>query len=448
MPEKNKEGLSIFCRRGHKKPSMVLTKIRLLKKAGFFNIFSATVINSIVSFVYGIFIVRLLTKTEYGTFSYVQNILNFGTMFCCLGGNSGILQFCSEAIDVEKKYSYSKFAGKMGIVGSLAVPLAMLFYTQIDHSNIDSLLFYTAEFAALPMLFFVKEWVCANLRWQFKNREYAMVMNIHSVLNTLLAVLGAYFMGMQGVIIALYFSYAAADICGMFFLRGSILHGVREASELFRQEKNKFIKFSSIMCIVNALIAVLFSIDLFVIGNIMKDADQIAMYKTACTIPFALNMVPNSIMAFAGPHVALHKDESDWMRKNIRLLYLANGMLNITIGIILLIIAPVLIPMLFGNIYENVVPIFRIMVLSYIVNSCLRTPAANLLGNLRMARTALAVSAVTVAVSVTMGIILVGTYGIIGAALGSVCTFTLIGTVSTSIILYVVYIKPRFNRKI
>ena len=88
------------------------------------------------------------------------------------------------------------------------------------------------------------------------------------------------------------------------------------------------------------------------------------------------------------------------------------------------------------------------MVLSYIVNSCLRTPAANLLGNLRMARTALAVSAVTVAVSVTMGIILVGTYGIIGAALGSVCTFTLIGTVSTSIILYVVYIKPRFNRKI
>lgn len=91
-----------------------------------------------------------------------------------------------------KKYDYSRFALKMGTVGSILVVVAMLFYTKVDDSNIPRLTLYVAEFSLLPFLYFIKEWVTANLRWQFKNREYGIVMNVHSVLNASMAILGAY----------------------------------------------------------------------------------------------------------------------------------------------------------------------------------------------------------------------------------------------------------------
>ena len=46
--------------------------LQRLKNRGFFQIFSATIINSIISFVHGMFIVRILTKSQYGLFSYAQ----------------------------------------------------------------------------------------------------------------------------------------------------------------------------------------------------------------------------------------------------------------------------------------------------------------------------------------------------------------------------------------
>ena len=48
--------------------------IKKLKDKGFFDIFGATVINSFVSFVYGIFIVRVLTKHDYGVFFLTHRI--------------------------------------------------------------------------------------------------------------------------------------------------------------------------------------------------------------------------------------------------------------------------------------------------------------------------------------------------------------------------------------
>ena len=417
----------------------ILEKINALRSAGFFDIFVATMVNSVVSFIYGIFVIRILSKNDYGIFSYVQNILNFGFIFCSLGGNLVIIQFCSEKEHESQRYSFSKYAVKMGSIGSLLVIAAMFVYVWADSSNIENLSLYVLEFSVLPFLYFVKEWIVANLRWQLKNREYAIIMNIHSCCNCVLVVAGAYLLGIQGVIIGMYLTYSITILFGCRFLKKSTFVSIREASGLPKEKAFGFAKYSLTMCVVNALISVLFTIDIFVIGNIMKDAEQIAMYKTATTIPFALNMIPNSIMIFVYPHIARHIHDSEWLKKNVVILYLANGAINITIGIGLILCAPILISILFGNSYDGILKIFRILVLSYMVSSCLRTPAANLLANLKKTKTALAVSVATVVLSVTLSINLVGRYGIEGAAWGSVCTFTTVGIISSVIIFATIF---------
>ena len=71
---------------------------------GFFHVFGSTAINKIISFASGIVLVRLISKSEYGIFSYANNLLNFFMIACGLGAASGILQMCSEQRDeLEKK---------------------------------------------------------------------------------------------------------------------------------------------------------------------------------------------------------------------------------------------------------------------------------------------------------------------------------------------------------
>lgn len=428
-------------KKGEIQSNSLFDGLKKLVKTGFFDIFGATIINSIVSFVYGIFIVRVMSTYDYGIFSYIQNITNFAVMFCSLGVNLGVLQYCSEKVENTLKFSYCRLALRVGTVCSIAMVGIMVFYTKIDQSSFENLTSYILQFSFLPFLYFLKEWITFNLRWQLKNRQYANVLNVHSFTNAVFAVLGAVVGGIHGVIFGIYLAYICAIILGIKYLKDGTLQSVKVGKPLEKSNTKKFMKYSITMCIVNAMISVLYTIDLFVIGNIVQEAEQVAMYKTACVIPFALNMIPNSIMTFVYPHVANHKDDKKWMKKNIRLLYIANGGINLAIGIVLYVAAPLIITILFGNKYEGILPVFRIMVFSYIVSSCLRTPAANLFGILRKTKTAFVVSACTVVLSVCLGITLVSRLGIIGAAYGSVCTFATVGIASSAILFWNVYIK-------
>lgn len=417
-----------------------------LISSGFVNIFSATIINSVVSFVYGVFIVRILSKYDYGVFSYAQNIVNFGIIFCTLGLNLGVLQYCSQNIKKELKYQYCKFAAAGGFIGSLIVIIVMNVYCKMDHSGIKNLSWYILEYSLLPFLYYLKDWICSCLRWKLRNREYSNVLNVHSVLNACCAVFGAFFAGIHGVIWGIYFAYVVAIVIGFLYLKEDIPL-IYHSGKLTKTEKKGFLNYSVIMCVTNALISVLFTIDIFVIGNILKDANDIASYKTASVIPFALNMIPNAVMTFLFPHVARNKTNENWLKKNIKIIYMANGALNIIIGIGLYITAPVIINILFGTVYANTMPMFRILVLSYIVSSSIRTPSANLLGMLEKSKTALAVSFCTVFVSALNSIYWVNKKGIVGAAIGSVLTFSFVGVISFVIIIRYVYGGKKNARK-
>ena len=409
-------------------------------KSGFFNIFGATIINSVVSFVYGIFLVKILSTQDWGDFSYVQNTMNFAVVFCSMGATLGVLQFCSENVEIGKKYRYCRFALIMGFVSSIAVALLMIAYSFIDQSNITSFTKYIVLFSALPLLFFLKDWVTTNLRWQLKNKEYGNVMNVHSITNAGFAVLGAWLNGVTGVIIGIYLAYICSIALGMWYFRKD-LHCVKEAKLPKRSAISTFLKYSVTMCIANAMISVLFTVDLFVVGNIMKDSEAVAIYRTASLIPFALNMIPNSIMTFVYPHFAMHRTDREWLKKNMRVLYFVSAAVNISIGIVIYIMAPFIVSVFFGPRYNESIPIFRVLIFSYIVNSCMRTPSANLFGILRKTKTAFAVSTGTLLLSVCVSTVMVSRYGIIGAAYGSVCTFGTVGMISLLILVYDIYIR-------
>jgi O-antigen/teichoic acid export membrane protein len=301
-------------------------------------------------------------------------------------------------------------------------------------------------FTLLPFMFSTREWVAANLRWQFRNKEYGNLMNLNSILNAILAVLGAKFLGVYGVILGINLSYAATITLGLFYLRKDI-KAIFSSSKLNKKMQSSFDRYSLTMCLTNVLISILFTIDLFVIGNIVKNPEQIANYKAACVIPFALNMIPNAVMTFLFPYFSKNKENKDWLKRNIKKLYIANGITNGIIGLCLIILAPLLIRIIFGKQYLEIVTPFRLLTVSYIVSASLRTPSANLLAMLKKTKMALCISAVSVALCVIMDIFLVSSFGIIGAAYSSVIAFSIIGIVSCSMIMLLIYKRQPVTTK-
>lgn len=407
--------------------------LKSLKDKGFFQIFSATIINSMVSFVYGIFIVRLLSKSQYGLFSYAQGIANFGIMFCSLGLNLGVLQYCTEERKTEQKYGLSKFAFTGGMLTSIVTMVILAGYSGIDGSELDGVVQAIIAFSALPVTYWLKDWIITNLRWKLRNREYAIVMNLHSVLNAVLVVLGAYIGGVYTAILGIYLAYIVTIAVGLYFLkdcRNEIIH----APKVDKKVISGFIKYSVTMCIVNAMISVLYSIDTYIIGNVLHDAEEVASYKTASVIPFALNMIPNAVMTFMYPYISRHKNDKQWLKAELKKVYFANGLLNTAIGVCLLVIARPLISILFGSSYEGTVQIFRLLTVSYIISASLRTPSANILGMLKMTKSAFWVSAATVVLSAFLSYNFIKNFGIQGAAYGSCITFAVVGVTSFGLI--------------
>lgn len=417
----------------------VVEGIKDLNKKGFFQIFNATIINSMVSFVYGIFIVRLLTKSEYGLFSYIQSIANFGMLFCSLGLNLGMLQYCSENRELKCKYGISKFALQGSLVVSVCIGIVLIIYSRFDQSHMEGVVGGIIAFSFLPVIYGLKEWIITNLRWQIRNREYAIIMNVHSILNAILVVAGAYIGGLFTAILGIYIAYLICVVTGAVFLKDE-LREIKDSYGISKELLPDFLKYSVTMCVVNAMISVLFTIDTFVIGNVLQNAEEVASYRTASVIPFALNMVPNAVMTFMYPYISRNKSDKKWLKTTLKRLYIGNGLLNILIGVCLLIIAEPLVNFLFGEAYGGTVHIFRLLTFSYIISASVRTPSANILGMLKMTKTAFCVSAMTVVLSAVLSFNLVNIFGITGAAYSSCITFATVGVVSFVLILRKIYL--------
>lgn len=84
------------------------TTIYKLYEKGFFHIISSDIINKIVQFCSGILLVRILSKTNFGIFTYVQNILAIFLLINGFGITAGLLQYGLKAKNKKERQAIFK----------------------------------------------------------------------------------------------------------------------------------------------------------------------------------------------------------------------------------------------------------------------------------------------------------------------------------------------------
>ena len=388
-------------------------------RTGFFSVFFSQVLCKVLTFIGGMVIVRILSKSDYGAYTYVLNcygmLMLLGDLGCCVA----VMQFCNENYaDPQKFDAYFTYGLKRAMLFSLFTSFLLLV----------SPLFYpfkTAEAARLtrmlclmPVLGTASNLLQVNLRIRLENTRFAAVNFFQTFIHYLVILPLSYWFGITG---AIFSNYVIQILVLLFSLAVSrkLLHFSWRNDVLALREKWNFLKLAVGSQLNNGTSQALMLLDVCLIGVIIGSDEVISSYKVATTIPTALSFIPNAIMTYANPYFARNIQNRSWVRRSYFKLTLgcAAGNLIITLGGILS--AFWVIPLIFGRQYEDAVSCFIVLMIGYFFSASFQVLSQNIIYTQRKVRVNIIITFLSGVSNCVLDAVLIFNYGSIGAALAT-----------------------------
>lgn len=402
-----------------------------LANTGFFHVFGSSVVNKIISFASGIILVHILTKADYGVYTYANTILGFCMMLNGFGMSSAVLQVCSEKTDNKTRlcvYEYGLgFGAKINAaLGGLIILVALFVPLKIEGANV-----YLALMCLMPLLTFIPDLQKTYLRAELRNADYAYANTFATAATFVLSVALAFAMQAKGLIFAQYIAFVITAI----ILRKKFCVPLAADSKISEEDKRSLISIGGISMVNNGLSSLMYYLDIFVLGLVVSSENVIAAYKVATTIPTALEFIPASVVTYVYPYFSRNRDNKPWLLSNYKKLVLSLGGVNLLITSVLYILAPFLINLLFGKQYMDSVSPFRILIVSYFFAGTFRVISGNLLVTQRKLKFNTAVAVLSSAINTVMNVFFINAWQSNGAALATLTTAVVTGTVNTAYLL-------------
>lgn len=406
-----------------------------LFSTGFFHIFSSSVINKIISFASGIVLVRIISKGDYGVFSYANNILSFFILASGMGALSGVLQMGSESDDAEKRKNIYSYGCKVSFFSNIVLTVIIVVVAIFVPFELKGANECLAAMAFLPAVMYLYEMQGIFLRSELRNKEFAISNTVSTVVIFVLSCLLSYFLGVNGLIAAKYISAVIAFV--FIALRYKVAYPIGTVAKLDTETKKTFWEISGISMLNNGLSRLMYLLDVFVIGLLIPDSTVVASYQVATNIPNALAFIPAAVLTYAYPYFAKRKDDKAWVLKRYKQLSIVMGICCFLIAAFLFITAPWVIRFLFGVSYLDAVPAFRVLCASFAITSTFRILPGNILVTQRCLKFNLFVSIISSALNMGLNFIFVSHYNSVGAAYATIITTTVTSIISVSYLVHI-----------
>lgn len=410
------------------------TAYKKLWSKGLFHMFGARVINQIIIFCSGMILVRILTKEDYGIYSYIQNTIAFFLLLDGLGATTGLLQYGSKYYGEGKMQAFFRLSMRQGLIANLLIAFMIIGYALLFvHDPYIKQLFIIAAF--LPMLNIVFSIFQIYNIVRRENKFYSTFTSINTVLLMAALLGGAYFWNLDGIFILKYLATAITIIIGLIYLYQNRNKFPKISSKIERKEIIEFRKFSIVALGSNAISQIVLILDVFLIGLILNDMNVLASFKTATLIPFGLLFIPGTIMTFVYPYFVKNSDNYTWIFYNYKRLVKVLAIVFALITVGLVCTSGWLIPFVFGEQYRDAVLPYNIICIGFFFAATLRSPAGNTLAALGRVDINLYIACVTGILNIIMDIFFIKLWGSVGAAITSTTVF-IITALAGNIVLY------------
>ena len=426
----------------------IIKKIKFGYKTGFFHIFSSNILNKIMVFAGGIFLVRILNKQDFGLYSYSQNLLEIFLLINGFGITEGLLQYGSKTRKRIKKEKYVKYSLKIGLLSNIFIFLLLILFLIFGKLKIYEAKKILLMMSLLPIFNTFFSIIQIKLRIELKNREMAKISNVNTFLNILGMLIGAYFYGLYGLIIGKYVGIILSIFYSFRYIKYTFIRWKK--IEALSQEKKKDIqKFSFIALINNSISQILYIIDIFLIGYLIADKLILASYKIATLIPVALNFIPLSVMIYIYPYFAQNSNDIKWVRENYTNLLKYSFFINIFISFILVLFSKTIIRFVFGENYLDAQLPFVILSVGYFFSATLRIPSGNIINAIGKIKFNFYNTLISGIVNIILDIYLIKKIGSVGASYATLLVFIISGIIGNIFLFkYLGYLSNSVDKKV
>lgn len=402
-----------------------------LDRKGGYVVFSSFFIK-LITFCISIFIIRFISKNEFGLLVYANTIIAFISPFKGFGIYQGLLRFGSISnSQQQKKFYFNKVLIK-GFFFSSIIIFALLLLAPLIISNIsDSYLYLVFLSFQLITLLFV-DTIKIYARLLNLNKLYADI-NIYS--NIILLVFVVAFTLIWGS-----WGYVAALVVS------PLLYGIYLSYKLKLFKYNKFqipeyntkqfLSYGFYMSVGGVLSEMLFAVDILLIGNIIKDAELIAQYKTSNIIPFSLLILPVAIITadFVQLSRMAISDKKELVKYYWNYLKIM-GVISVFILLFFYFFSTDLL-MIFGKEYSNDNNLMFIFSIGTVGALLFRNPLGNILSAIGWPKINAFFSLIVLIINVIAGYYFITKYGVMGAAYTTIFLMWFSGILSLFAFIY------------
>lgn len=383
-------------------------------------------VTKFITFFGSVFLVRFLTKSEYGVLSYYENIFSYFCILSGMGMAGGILRYLILANSQEEKKGCYQLAFRSGNLWNVALCiLCIVFCLFYNHPN--AFQGYPIVFICLSLcipLVYLCNMTLSSYRALFDYKRYAYLAVGTAFLLVGARVIGAAAGGLNYSVVG---RLSAEIVCAILCVI-SILYVHFKGFETKRPDRHfskDFTKYSLQMMLTNGLWAIFMLNDIFLLGQITGDDVVVADYKIAYVIPANISIIAASTGTFTAPYFT-QKDkegESRWLSKKLKeTLFVTMAAIAMIVLLCFLFSKPI-VSILFGSQYLTAIPIMNVLLIASFFNNGVRSVIANFLSAIGEQQINLVVAGIGIVIQVALDIILIPRMGAIGVGISSLTVY-------------------------
>ena len=402
----------------------ICNQLRNAAKNGLFHIFGSGVLAQVLGLVSAVVVVRALPKADYGYYTLANNLYSYLAIFFGLGMGSAALQFCSEQVSDGRKNAVYTFALTRGSGFNLFLAAVILLLAGFKRATGDGeTARYLSMMCGLPMVVYLNNFFQIVLRVHCENILYSRVNMAFSVAVVIGNILFTFLFGVPGLILATYTANLLAAGLGAFFLqKREFFSSLKRRERLEWENKYEITKYALLCAVTNFASTMLVLLDVTCLDIVLEDPTVLADYKVASTIPSACLMIPSALITYFYPKIVWNysADAPNFPGYIRRMLGLFTAV-NFVVFLGLMVMAPVIIWLIYGEKYMNVLPIFRVLSLNFLIYGSVRLLLGNVIAAMKKSEVNLAIAVASGILNILLNLTLIPRLGSVGAAIATVC---------------------------
>lgn len=381
--------------------------IKSAMEIGFIHLLSANLLIQIGGFGGQIFLTRILSVEEIGTIKVLQSHLNILVVIASLGLNTAVLKLASEDISRREQTSIFNISFLLTIISSVFL-IAIVYYFNIFEV-------FKVYVFLLPILC-ITSLIIVYLQSQQRIQMISYVQSYSKILIVSLSTLFAYLFGLNGYIKSLIILNFIAFIFIIPFIRNELksIFKFRISNEKLKKVWN--IAFFALGA--NLLGVLLSNLNIIMANSLLDNISEIGFYSIAQLIITTMMMIPSTLGQIMVPKISKVSNNIEEVKVIYKIYQFRNTILSLSVAISAGILAPFIIPIIFGSQYEKSVLYFEILLIGFICWS-IYSPKGMTLMSLGKSNINFYVSLCSFILNVFLNYILIKNFEMIGGAIAN-----------------------------